>query len=162
MKLSQKKLNQNLLWLQSGDTNRVKPRLLFLTERYPPDLGGVATSAGRISRALVGMGLDLDIACWSRTIPPGEVVREDGTPCVYPMGRYRQWDMTMPHTMNLLDWLHSTVPYDAVWGHYLAPAGFLAVWFANSNRIRSTVSIRGNDIDRDMFPPGDFARLASN
>ena len=34
-------------------------RLLFLAERYPPDLGGVATSAGRISRALASAGADV-------------------------------------------------------------------------------------------------------
>lgn len=35
----------------------------------------------------------------------------------------------------------------------------MAVLFAESVGLRSTVSARGNDIDRLMFPPGDFARL---
>jgi glycosyltransferase involved in cell wall biosynthesis len=65
----------------------------------------------------------------------------------------------MPHTLNFLDWLHQTRAYDAVWGHYLFPSGFLATWFAALQGIASTVSARGNDIDREMFPPGDFARL---
>jgi glycosyltransferase involved in cell wall biosynthesis len=41
----------------------------------------------------------------------------------------------------------------------LAPAGFLAAWFGKLKNIPATVSIRGNDLDRDMYPPGDFARL---
>jgi glycosyltransferase involved in cell wall biosynthesis len=41
----------------------------------------------------------------------------------------------------------------------LTPAGFLAAWAGRIKGIHSTVSIRGNDLDRDMFPPGDFARL---
>ena len=49
-------------------------------------------------------------------------------------------------------------PYDAVWGHYLFPAGVEAVWFGKLVNIPSTVSLRGNDIDREMFPPGDMAR----
>jgi glycosyltransferase involved in cell wall biosynthesis len=65
----------------------------------------------------------------------------------------------MPHTLNFLEWLHQTRAYDAVWGHYLFPSGFLATWFAALQGIASTVSARGNDIDREMFPPGDFARL---
>ena len=32
----------------------------------------------------------------------------------------------MTHTLNFLDWLHQQKPYDAVWGHYLFPVGFLA------------------------------------
>jgi glycosyltransferase involved in cell wall biosynthesis len=46
-----------------------------------------------------------------------------------------------------------------VWGHYLPLAGFLAVWFGRLHGVASAVSIRGNDLDRDVFPPGDFARL---
>jgi glycosyltransferase involved in cell wall biosynthesis len=61
--------------------------------------------------------------------------------------------------MNLCDWLYSSAPYDCVWGHYLAPAGFFAAWVGRLNGTPSIVSIRGNDLDRDMFPPGDFARL---
>jgi glycosyltransferase involved in cell wall biosynthesis len=61
--------------------------------------------------------------------------------------------------MNLIDWLISRHEYAAVWGHYLAPAGFLAAWIGRFKSIPSTVSIRGNDLDRDMFPTGDFARL---
>jgi glycosyltransferase involved in cell wall biosynthesis len=137
----------------------VKPRLLFLSERYPPDLGGVATSAGRISRALAALGADIDVIAWSRTLDAGLVVPEDGNPAVYRMGRFREWDSTMPHTLNLFDWLLSKHRYDAIWGHYLAPAGFLAAWFGRLKNIPSMVSVRGNDLDREMYPPGDFARL---
>src|SRR5262249_10311283 len=65
----------------------------------------------------------------------------------------------LQHTMNLLEWLHGEHPYAAIWGHYLFPAGFLAVTAARWFGIRSTVSARGNDVDRMTFPPGDFARL---
>src|ERR1700683_2745352 len=133
--------------------------LLFLSERYPPDMGGVSASAGRISCALAGLDAAVDVIAWTRGLQPGVVSREEGHPTVYRMGRYREWDTTMPHTLNLVDWLMSTQRYDAVWGHYLSPAGFLAVWIGRLKEIPSTVSIRGNDLDRDMFPPGDFARL---
>ncbi|PZD75177.1 GDP-mannose-dependent monoacylated alpha-(1-6)-phosphatidylinositol monomannoside mannosyltransferase [Acaryochloris thomasi RCC1774] len=65
----------------------------------------------------------------------------------------------MPHTLNLLDWLNHDHPIDVVWGHYLFPAGFLAVWFGQLNHCPTIVSARGNDVDRAVFPPGDFARL---
>ena len=137
----------------------VKTRLLFLSERYPPDLGGVATSASRISRTLADIGADVDVIAWTRTLEAGVVAQERGNPSIYRMGRFREWDTTMPHTSNLFDWLLSKHQYDAIWGHYLAPAGFLAAWFGRMKNIPSTVSIRGNDLDRDVYPPGDFARL---
>jgi glycosyltransferase involved in cell wall biosynthesis len=141
------------------------PRLLFITERFPPDLGGVATSAGRITHALCQLGLEVDVVTWSRYLQPGEVLPPEVTAIatgklrVHRLGLYRAWDMTMPHTLQVLDWLHQTHAYDAVWGHYGFPAGFLAVWFAEMQQLPSTVSARGNDIDRLLFPPGDFARL---
>ncbi len=164
------------------------PRLLFITERFPPDIGGLATSANRIATALTQLGIEVDVLAWSRYLQPGEVLppetgaaatratadgkatdidsktSEHKTPQikglqVYRVGLYRHWDLSMLHTLNVLDWLHQTRHYDATWGHYLFPGGFLAVWFAELNGLSSTTSARGNDIDRGMFPPGDFARL---
>jgi glycosyltransferase involved in cell wall biosynthesis len=134
-------------------------RILFLTERYPPDPGGVAASAGRIARTLADLGAVVDVVAWTRSIEAGQVAAVEGNPSSYRMGRFREWDTTMPHTLNLLDWLAGTQQYDAVWGHYLSLAGFLSVWFGRLQGIPSIVSIRGNDLDRDVFPPGDFARL---
>jgi glycosyltransferase involved in cell wall biosynthesis len=134
-------------------------RILFLTERHAPDAGGVSASATRIARSLAALGAEVDVVSWTRSIEAGQVVREPGSPTVYRIGRFREWDTTMPHTLNLLDWLLSMAPYQLVWGHYLSLAGFLAVWFGRLNAVPSVVSIRGNDLDRDVFPPGDFARL---
>jgi L-malate glycosyltransferase len=134
-------------------------RILFVTERYPPDPGGVSASAGRIARTLADLGHQVDVVAWTRSIEAGTVAAAEGNPSSYRMGRFREWDTTMPHTLNLLDWLAGTYHYDAVWGHYISLAGFLAVWFGRLKTIPSVVSIRGNDLDRDVFPPGDFARL---
>jgi glycosyltransferase involved in cell wall biosynthesis len=133
-------------------------RLLLLTERFPPDIGGVATSAGRITQVLTQIGVKVDVVTWSRFLQPGEVSVTE-IPQVYRMGLYRNWDMTMPSTLNFLEWLHQSQKYDVVWGHYLFPSGFLAAWFGKLQRIPSVVSARGNDVDKEMFPPGDFARL---
>lgn len=135
------------------------PRLLFIAERFPPDIGGVSRSASRIISSLVQLGLEVDVVVWSRFLQPGEVKLETSKTHVYRLGLYRHWDMTMLHTLNVLEGLQSSQHYDAVWGHYLFPAGFLAVWFAQLNGLPSTVSARGNDVDRALFPPGDFARL---
>ncbi|MBD2438323.1 glycosyltransferase [Nostoc sp. FACHB-110] len=137
-------------------------RLLFITERFAPDLGGLARSATRLVTTLAQLGVEVDVVTWSRYLQPGEVLPPEfiNVQCrVYRIGLYRHWEMTMPHTLNVLEWLHISRPYDAVWGHYLFPSGFLATWFAKLQGLVSTVSARGNDIDKEMFPPGDFARL---
>ncbi|MBD0268526.1 MAG: glycosyltransferase family 4 protein [Cyanobacteria bacterium Co-bin8] len=139
-------------------------RLLFISERFPPDVGGVSRSADRLTQSLVQLGLSLEVLTWSRYLQPGEVMRQavdtpSGSLSVHRVGLYRQWDMTLPHTLNVLDWLHDDQPFQAVWGHYLFPAAFVAVWFAQLKGLPSLVSARGNDVDRAMFPPGDFARL---
>lgn len=101
----------------------------------------------------------MDVVAWTRALQAGQVAHVEGPPAAYRIGRFREWDTTLPHTLNLLDWLRSTASYDLVWGHYLSLAGFLAVWFGRLHGVQSVVSIRGNDLDRDVFPPGDFARL---
>jgi glycosyltransferase involved in cell wall biosynthesis len=136
--------------------------LLFITERFSPDLGGLSTSATRLVKTLCESGLKVDVVTWSRYLQPGEVAPLESIGInsrIYRIGLYRHWDMTLPYTLNVLDWLHSIHVYHGVWGHYLFPSGFLATWFAALKQIPSTVSARGNDIDREMFPPGDFARL---
>lgn len=134
--------------------------MLFLTERFPPDMGGVARSAGRIVASLHDLGLTVEVVTWSRYLQPGEIAIEDHDfGKVYRLGLYRHWDATMPHTLNMLDGLHQASPIHAIWGHYLFPAGFLGVWFGRQHQLPTVVSARGNDIDRELFPPGDFARL---
>ncbi|MEO1094190.1 MAG: glycosyltransferase family 4 protein [Cyanobacteria bacterium J06638_28] len=139
--------------------------LLLLAERFPPDIGGVARSAGRIAAALANFGLSVRVLTWSRYLPPGEVSPSEslkqGQVTVYRLGLYRHWDMTLPQTLNVLEGLldRSGDPPALIWGHYLFPAGFMAVYFGQLKEIPTVVSARGNDIDRAMFPPGDFARL---
>jgi len=135
---------------------------LFLCDRYPPDIGGVAVSGGRISRAIAQLGYTVDVLVWSRHLPSGSVSAPESITdqlTVWRLGVYRQWDMTLPLTLNLLESWHDRQSYRAVWGHYLFPGGFVAVYFAKLMGIKSTVSVRGNDLDRALFPPGDFARL---
>ena len=103
----------------------------------------------------------MDVISWNRFTPAAKMQQFAAAEGVrlFVVGQYRQWDMTMPATMNIMEWLYETEQYDLVWGHYLFPAGFLAVWFSLQHGLKSTVSARGNDFDREIFPPGDFSRL---
>lgn len=134
--------------------------LLLITERYAPDLGGVARSAERTARSLSSLGRDVHVLAWTRTLQPGELKSEViAGVTVHRLGLFANWDLSQQHSLNVLEWLHQRYDFEFVWGHYLNPAGFLAVLFAGLSGLPSTVSARGNDVDRLMFPPGDFARL---
>lgn len=147
-------------WPRATDAPR---RLLLIAERFPPDLGGVARSAGRTARALCGLGLEVHVLAWTRSLPAGalETSRDDSpcAPVVHRLGLFGHLDMSLQHTMNVLEWLHGEQDFGALWGHYLYPSGFLAVLAARGIGRPSLVAARGNDVDRLMFPPGDFARL---
>lgn len=136
-------------------------RILFITEKYPPAVGGVAVSAARISATLGRIGHEVHVLALSRTQDAGTVVRENPSAgvVVHRFGESRNIDFTMQQATNFLEWLHQRVKFDLVWGHYVASAGFLAAWFARLNGVKSVMAIRGNDFDRQIFPPGDLARL---
>lgn len=136
-------------------------RLLFLTQRFPPDIGGVARSSSRIASAIAGLGVEVEAVVWTRQLPPGALetraLAERLT--VHRVGLYAAQDSAFQHTLSVLEWLHGERRLDAVWGHFVHPSGFLAALFAGLHRLPCTVSARGNDLDALLFPPGDFARL---
>lgn len=144
-----------------------RPTLLIIAERFPPDMGGVARSAVRSAAAIARLGWDVHVLAWTKTLPPGvlQTIHADSPECTIPgvtlhrLGLFSNWDFSLQHSLNVLEWLHKEFQFTGVWGHYVYPAGYMAVVFAETVGIASTVSARGNDIDRLMFPPGDFARL---
>jgi len=135
-------------------------KILIICERFPPDIGGLATSGSRIASCLSELDNDVHVLAWTRQLAPGSVnTSEINGVKLHRMGRFSNWDLTMQHSLNFLDWLNDRVKFDVTWGHYLQVAGFLAVMFGRRAGIKSVVSARGNDVDQMMFPPGDFARL---
>lgn len=141
--------------------------MLFITERFAPDLGGVARSATRTVTALARQGFDIEVFCWTRTLPAGQAevnpipTSETSLGCVtiHRLGLFAQQDYSLQHSLTYLETLHKRTACAGVWGHALSSSGFLAVLFAKSAALPVTLSARGNDVDLQMFPPGDLARL---
>lgn len=135
--------------------------LLFVTERFPPEIGGVATSASRIARALSRLGHRVDVFTLARDLPAGAADSQELSPqlAVHRLGMARHPDFTLQQSLTFLEWLCGKRAFDAVWGHYVSTAGFLGTWFGALQQLPVILSVRGNDLDRELFPPGDFARL---
>ncbi len=142
----------------------VPRRLLLITERFPPDLGGVARSAHRTARALGALGLEVHVLAWTRSLPAGilDTSRGDAPfdPTLHRLGLFSQLDMSLQHTMNVVEWLQGTQPFGAIWGHYLYPAGFPGGHGgADVRRPLRSSRPEATTWTGSMFPPGDFARL---
>ena len=135
------------------------PRILMIVQRFPPEIGGLANSGARIAGALARIGASVEVLAWTRALPPGVLESMDAGEAdprargatLHRLGLFSHWDLSLQHTLNVLDWKHQEAPFDVLWGHYLYPPGFLAVWFAEQAGISSTVSARGNDVDQMIF-----------
>jgi glycosyltransferase involved in cell wall biosynthesis len=136
-------------------------RLLFISERFPPDPGGVAVSAVRISQSLARMGHGVAVLAFSNREAPGRAASSlaDEGLAVHRLGTFDDIALTLEHGERLALLLHRRHRFEAVWGHGLGTAGFLATALSRRAAIPLLLAARGDDFDRLFYPPGDFARL---
>ncbi len=129
-------------------------RILWLTERFPPDAGGMAASCGRLTSALRRRGCSLDVYVFRNRHSQAHQSREerDGgvdfqVPIVSSPGLAAQigWSLVKQE--------HHLTPYTCVVGFGANLPGFTAVTYASWLRLPSLVLVRGNDFDRDWFDP---------
>ena len=97
-------------------------RLLFITERFAPDVGGVSRSASRTVAALAQKGIDVEVLSWSRSLRAGERDRHElqmgtdsGRVVVHRMGLFANLDYSLQHSMTLLESLHGLAAFEGVW-----------------------------------------------
>ncbi|HEX2123684.1 MAG TPA: glycosyltransferase, partial [Thermoanaerobaculia bacterium] len=127
-------------------------RLLFVTETYPPDRGGMAESCDRIVRGLARAGVQIDVVHFDRKATrASERKTASGSHVRVPP------DADAAHTINLL-WnrLQRAVDLEGT-THVVAFGGTLpllaapafAAWIA-----RPLVTLlRGNELDAGLFDP---------
>lgn len=103
----------------------------------------------------------VEVVVHARELPGGavETTQPEAGLIVHRCGPARSVDYTQQQTLIFLEWLQRRQAFDLVWGHYLTTAGFLAAWFGRTHGVPSVLSVRGNDLDKELFPPGDFGRL---
>jgi glycosyltransferase involved in cell wall biosynthesis len=135
--------------------------ILFLAEKFPPDIGGVAASAGRLATSLASLGRPVHVFALSRDLAAGSVERRElpAGAVLHRFGQSKNLDFTLQQALTYLEWLHGRHRFRLAWGHFAQNPGFLAAWLGRTLGIPSVVAVRGNDLDRQLFPPGDLARL---
>jgi len=132
-------------------------RILFLTDRFPPQIGGVAVSSARLAHGLAARGHVVHVAHLGAEVEPGSVQSEtaDGL-MVHRLGGLEEPDLTLQLADRIVAHLHERVRFDLFHGHGATPAGYLAAYFARLFGAASFVSARGNDVERGMFNPAQL------
>jgi glycosyltransferase involved in cell wall biosynthesis len=146
-------------------------KLTIVTEHYPPEPGGVATSSRRVAEALDAAGHPVQVLAFDRTLPPDSVDqvttrRENGID-IHRVGPFHVSHPT-PHKLRAMfrrraceqmTRLATAFEPNAFLAFYLLNAGFLTRFIAAELRRPYFVSVRGNDIGLDAFDTERFAAV---
>jgi phosphatidyl-myo-inositol dimannoside synthase len=127
-------------------------KVLWISERFPPDRGGAAASAGRQTSRLAGSVERLDVLRLASDVPAGRMDLEerDGLR-IHRVGRAGSEDESLQLLARAAENLRAVHGYDLLHGFYAVHAGYVAAMVAKTAGLPCTVSLRGNDLDRAMF-----------
>lgn len=135
-------------------------KIALLSEKYTPDLGGLAISAGRLGELLASAGHDVRLfAPTGSLLPSIEQSHRSGGVHVTRFGAHKRVDDTLVDWFELIVAEHAREPFDLIHAYFLPMAGFVGAYAGKYLNIPSVVSIRGNDIERAAFDPGKFAHV---
>jgi phosphatidylinositol alpha-1,6-mannosyltransferase len=127
-------------------------KVLWVTERFPPDRGGLAVSAARQVAALAPCLERLDVVRLDADLPPGVAEAEAaGGVSVIRVGRAPAADESLQILARTAANLRDRHRHAIVHGVGAVHAGYVATTVARAAGAASVVSLRGNDVDRAMF-----------
>lgn len=135
-------------------------RIAFLTEKYTPDIGGLAISAERLTRMLASAGHRVSVFAPSANLPAAQTrtLASNGV-SVTRFGARRRVDDTLVDWFELLVEEDRRERFSVIHAYFLPQAGFVAAYAGNLLDVPSVVSARGNDLERAVFDPGRAAHI---
>ena len=135
-------------------------RIALLSEKYTPDLGGLAISTERLARLLTSAGHTVRVFAPTSNLPASEkrTLPSSGV-SVTRFGAHKRVDDTLVDWFELIVAEHSNAPFDILQAYFLPQAGFVAAYAGKYLGVPSVVSIRGNDIERAAFDPAKFSQV---
>ncbi len=135
-------------------------KIALLSEKYTPDIGGLAISTGRMGHLLASVGYDVRVFAPSGKLTPSEKrTLPSSKVSVTRFGAHKRVDDTLVDWFELLVEEHKREPFDLLHAYFLPQAGFVAAYTGEYLNIPSVVSIRGNDIERAAFDPSKFSHV---
>jgi len=129
-------------------------KIALLSEKYTPDIGGLAISAGRLAMLLTSAGHEIRVFAPTLSLPAPEkqTLVRDGI-SVTRFGEHKRVSDTLVDWFELVVAEHQRDPFDLLQAYYLPQAGFVASYAGNYLGLPSVVSARGNDLERAAFDP---------
>ncbi|MBN1886701.1 MAG: glycosyltransferase family 4 protein [Thermoflexales bacterium] len=135
--------------------------ILLLTDKYPPDIGGLAVSTWRLARGLAKAGHAVCVSAPTDTAAPGNLVEiVDDRVRVFRLGLHPRYDDTLSDWFDRIVALYASYRFDLVHALYVTQPAFVAVAVARYLGLPSVVSARGNDLDRTIFDPARFSQIS--
>ena len=135
-------------------------KIALLSEKYTPDIGGLAISTGRLGEMLAAAGHEVRLFAPTINLPPTikQTLRSGGVH-VTRFGAHKRVDDTLVDWFELVVEEHQREPFDLIHAYFLPMAGFVGSYAGKYLEIPSVVSIRGNDIERAAFDPSKFSHV---
>jgi glycosyltransferase involved in cell wall biosynthesis len=143
-------------------------KIALLSEKYTPDIGGLAISAERLAKLLASAGHEVRIfaptpstalrAGSSLSASEKRTLVHEGI-SITRFGAHKRVDDTLVDWFELLVAEHQREPFDILQAYFLPQAGFVAAYAGNYLGIPSVVSARGNDLERAVFDPARAAHI---
>jgi len=135
-------------------------KIALLSEKYTPDIGGLAISTGRLGHLLASAGCEARVLAPTPHLSPSEKRNLlSGRISVTRFGAHKRVDDTLVDWFELIVEEHKREPFDLLHAYFLPQAGFVASYAGKYLNIPSVVSIRGNDIERAAFDPSKFSHV---
>jgi len=130
----------------------------LLSEKYTPDIGGLAISTERLACLLSSAGHEVSVFCPRPNLLPSEKRTFPSSGIrVTRFGAHKRVDDMLVDWFELIMDEHKHEPFDLLHAYFLTRAGFVAAYTGKYLGIPSVVSIRGNDIERAAFDPSRFS-----
>jgi glycosyltransferase involved in cell wall biosynthesis len=135
-------------------------KIALLSEKYTPDIGGLAISAERLARLLASAGHQVRVYAPTLSLSPSEMrTLPSGKLSITRFGARKRVDDTLVDWFELLVEEHKREAFDVLHAYFLAQAGFVATYVGNYLNVPSVVSARGNDLERAVFDPARSAHV---
>ena len=132
-------------------------RIALLSEKYPPDPGGLAVSVHRLAQLLLRAGHQVQVFAPHDT-PDSPQLSIDGVN-VQRLGGLRRADDTLAEWFSLLIAYHRQQPFDVLHAYFVTQLAFVGVYVARTLGVPALVSARGNDLDRAVFDSAKTAQI---
>jgi glycosyltransferase involved in cell wall biosynthesis len=135
-------------------------KIALLTEKYTPDIGGLAISAERLARLLSSAGHQVCVFAPTLNLPASErrTLSSNGI-SITRFGAHKRVDDTLLQWFELLVAEHKRQSFDVLHAYFLTQAGFVASYAGNYLSLPSVVSARGNDLERAIFDPSRASHI---